>query len=151
MFAVLYSNAATLEQLLKQGGDPNKHNDAGATALMWAASDLEKTRVLVNHGANVNARSADLRTPLMIAARRPGNLAVVKLLLEHGANANPNANPSTESSPLVEAATAADAATMELLLSKGADAKAAAQPALTMVVGYQCAKCLLAAGGEGSG
>jgi ankyrin repeat protein len=142
MFAVLYTNPATIEQLLKQGADPNKHNDAGATALMWAASDLEKTRVLVNHGANVNARSADLRTPLMIAARRPGNLATVKLLLDRGANPNPNTNPSTESSPLVEAATGADAAIMEALLSKGADAKAAAQPALTMAATFQCAKCL---------
>ena len=28
--------------MLKQGADLNKRNDAGATALMWAAADLEK-------------------------------------------------------------------------------------------------------------
>jgi ankyrin repeat protein len=39
------SCAATLELLLKQGPDPNARNDAKATALMWAATDLEKTRV----------------------------------------------------------------------------------------------------------
>jgi ankyrin repeat protein len=142
MYAVLYSGVAKLERLLKQGGDPNKRNDANATALMWAATDLEKTRLLLNHGADINARSSDLRTPLMIAARRPGNTPVVKLLLDHGANPNPNANPLTESSPLIEAATAGDAATMELLLSRGADAKAAAQPALTMAITTQCSKCL---------
>ena len=142
MYAVLYSSAAKLEWLLKQGADPNRRNDANATALMWAATDLEKTRVLLDHGADVNARSSDLRTPLLIAARRPGNTAVVKLLLDRGANPNPNAHPLTESSPLIEAATAGDAPTMELLLGRGADAKAAAQPALTMAITTQCSKCL---------
>ena len=142
MYAVLYSSAAKLERLLKQGADPNRRNDANATALMWAATDLEKTRVLLDFGADVNARSSDLRTPLLIAARRPGNTAVVKLLLDRGANPNPNAHPLTESSPLIEAATAGDAPTMELLLGRGADAKAAAQPALTLAITTQCSKCL---------
>src|ERR1700746_344516 len=105
-----------LVKLLKMGADPNKKNDANATALMWAAADLEKTRLLLDHGADVNARSSDLRTALMIAALRPGNRPAVKLLLERGANPNPNAHPAAESSPLLEAATAADAATMELLI-----------------------------------
>src|SRR5439155_1321111 len=131
MYAILYTGAPSLKRLLKQGADPNKRNDANATALMWAATDLEKTRVLVDHGADVNARSDDLRTPLMIAARRPGNAAVVKLLLERGANPNPNAHPFSESSPLIEAATAGDAGIMELLIGRGADAKAAAAPTST--------------------
>ena len=75
MYAVLYSDAPTLDRLLKLGADPNKRNDAGATALMWAALDLEKTRVLVAHGADVNAKSDDARTPLMMAAGRPGGRA----------------------------------------------------------------------------
>ena len=100
MYAVLYTNAATLERLLKLGADPNKGNDANATALMWAATEMDKTRVLLDHGADVNARSSDMRTPLMIAAR-PGNSAVVKLLLDKGANPNPNPHPSAESSPLI--------------------------------------------------
>src|SRR5436309_1049807 len=36
MYAVLYTGAPTLERLLKQGADPNKRNDANASALMWA-------------------------------------------------------------------------------------------------------------------
>jgi len=142
MYAVLYTGPATLERLLKQGADPNKRNDANATALMWAAADLEKTRVLVAHGADVNARSSDMRTALIVAARRPGNTAVVKLLLEHGANPNPNAHPAVESSPLLEAATAGDAAGMELLLSHGAEVKEAGEPALEMAVAMRCAKCV---------
>ncbi len=142
MYAVLYTGASTLEGLLKQGADPNKRNDANATALMWAATNLDKTRLLLDHGADVNARSNDLRTPLMIAARTPGNATAVKLLLDRGANPNPNAHPATESSPLIEAATAGDAASMELLMGSGADAKAAAQQALTMAITMRCSKCL---------
>jgi ankyrin repeat protein len=142
MYAVLYAPAPTLEKLLKQGADPNKQNDANATALMWAATDLEKTKVLLAQGAEVNARSSDMRTPLMVAARRSGNSSVVKLLLEHGANPNPNVHPAAESSPLIEAATAGDANSMELLLARGAEVKAAGDPALEMAVTVQCPKCL---------
>jgi ankyrin repeat protein len=142
MYAVLYTGPATLERLLKQGADPNKRNDANATALMWAAADLEKTRLLLNHGADVNSRSSDMRTPLIIAARRPGNTAAVKLLLEHGANPNPNAHPAVESSPLIEAATAGNAAAVELLLARGAEVKEAGEPAFEMAVAMRCAKCV---------
>src|SRR5579864_4787283 len=93
MYAVLYTRVPTLERLLKLGADANKRNDANATALMWAATDLEKVQLLLAHGADVNARSSDMRTPLMIAARRPGNTAAVKVLLERGANSNPNTHP----------------------------------------------------------
>jgi ankyrin repeat protein len=142
MYAVLYTGAPALEQLLKQGADANRRNDANATALMWAATDLNKTRLLLGNGADVNARSSDMRTPLMIAARRPGNSAAVKLLLERGANPNPNAHPAAESSPLIEAATAGDAASMELLLGRGAEVKEAGEPALEMAVTMRCPKCV---------
>ena len=142
MYAVLYTDTATLEKLLKLGADPNKRNDVNATALMWAGGDLGKTRLLLDHGAEVNARSDELRTPLMIAARRPGGDATVKLLLERGANPNPNTKPFSESSPLIEAATAGEPGIMQLLLEHGADAKATAQPAVTMAVANGCSKCL---------
>ncbi|HMD47553.1 MAG TPA: ankyrin repeat domain-containing protein [Bryobacteraceae bacterium] len=141
MYAVLYTGAPVLEQLLKKGADPNKANDAGATALIWAATDLEKIRVLVNHDANVNARSADLRTPLMMAARRPGNSATVKFLLDHGANPNPNNRPDVEGAPLIDAANAGDPASMELLLAKGAETKRSGEVLLENALTEHCAKC----------
>jgi ankyrin repeat protein len=142
MYAVLYNGAPTLARLLKQGADPNRHNNANATALMWAAQDLEKTRLLLDHGANPNARSDDLRTPLMIAARRQGAAPVVKLLLDRKANPNPNSKPASESSPLLEAATAGDPATVQLLIERGADVKAVAPLAMLMATAAHCSKCL---------
>ncbi|HEY7181814.1 MAG TPA: ankyrin repeat domain-containing protein [Blastocatellia bacterium] len=142
MYAALYADAATLEGLLKKGADPNARNDANATALMWASTDLEKTRLLLAHGAEVNARSDYGRTPLMIAAGRPGGAPIVKLLLDHGANPNPTKNPSSESSPLVQAALAGDAESMQSLLDRGADVKEAGAMALIIAVGMNCSKCV---------
>jgi ankyrin repeat protein len=142
MYAVLYAPSSMLAELLKAGADPNRHNDAGATALMWAVTDIEKTRILLDRGADVNARSDDMRTPLLIAAGRPGGSAVVKLLLDHGAKTDPNSKPAGESSALIEAATAGDFATMQLLAAHGADVKAAGQPAMSMAILNRCAKCL---------
>jgi len=118
---------------------------------MWAAADFDKTRVLLDHGADVNARSSDIRTPLMIAAGHPGNASTVKLLLERHANPNPNPHPAAESSPLIEAAMAGDAASMELLLGHGADIKASGEPVLEMAVTEQCAKCLALVSGKDLG
>lgn len=142
MYATLYTDAATLERLIKLGADVNKRNDAGATALMWAALDLEKTRVLVEHGADVNAKSEDARTPLMVAAGKPGGAPIVKLLLAHGAKPNPTANPGAESSPLLEASLAGDAESMRMLLDRGAEFKDLAGAAITDAAGANCTKCI---------
>ena len=47
MYAVLYGDADAVRLLLDNGADPNVRNEAGALALMWAADDLEKTRLLL--------------------------------------------------------------------------------------------------------
>ncbi len=142
MYAVVYGTADRIERLLQKGADPNARNDAGATALLWAATDLSKTRVLLRYHADVNARSNDMHTPLIVAARKPGNMAVVRLLLENGANPNPNAHPVTEYSPLTEAALSGDPAIVELLLSRGADVKATKDIAIANAVDVGCSKCL---------
>jgi len=142
MYAVLYSDTATVRRFLEAGADPNVPNDAGATALMWAAGDVEKTRLLLDHGANVNARSDSGRTALLIAAGRVNNSAVVKLLLERGAN------PSVESpglffpmTPLAEAASTGDPSVVQVLLDHGADAKAAGLAPGFFALATGCARC----------
>ncbi|HZQ42498.1 MAG TPA: ankyrin repeat domain-containing protein [Acidobacteriaceae bacterium] len=141
MYAVMYLDTPTLARLLKLGADPNRHNDADATALMWGARDLGKVRLLVAHGADVNAVSENLRTPLMVAARMPGGAPVVKFLLEHGANPNPNAHPDAASSPLLEAATAGSAESFRLLLDRGAKIGDDAAWILAAAVTTHCTSC----------
>src|ERR1700693_823809 len=111
MYAALYGNATDVRILLASGANPNLRNDAGATALMWAADDAEKTRLLLEKGADANARSEDGRTPLMIAADQYGASPVVKLLLDHGAKPAVKAAETGVGgvSPLDEAGRADDA------------------------------------------
>ena len=141
MYAVLYSDAATLRQLLQKGADPNTRNDANATALIWAATDLEKTRLLVEAGADVNVRSSDARTPLFVAAGRPGGAPIVKLLLDRGADAKVTGQSPVET-PLTEAAFAADAESVQLLMDHGAETRIAGGLALAVGLVTNCGKCV---------
>ncbi len=87
MAAVLYAGADSVKLLLDRGADPNATNKVGASALMWAAPDLIKSRLLIAAGADVNARAKNTeRTPLLVAASYPGSVPVLQLLLDHGAN-----------------------------------------------------------------
>jgi len=119
MHAALYGNATLVNDLLRMGADPNVRNDVGATALTWAVDDVEKVRLLVDRGADVNATTDFGRTPLMLAAAQLGSADTVKLLFERGASVN--------STALALAAGRGDAAVVRLLLAAGArDANGAA-------------------------
>ena len=118
MFAALYGNAHDILLLLDAGADPNTRNDAGATALLWAVDDAEKTRVLLAHGANANTRSDDGQTPLLLAASRFGARDVVAALLDGGAALKGQ-------QVFGRAAGAGDEALMRLLLARGAERTAA--------------------------
>jgi ankyrin repeat protein len=140
MEAALNSDKDTVARLLDASADPNLRDDAGATALMWAASDVDKTRLLLEHGADPNAKSADARTPVMIAAGFRGSEAAVALLLDRGAD--PSATASDGTTPLSEAAYAGDEAVFHLLLQRGAKAKAAGVPALYTATTFGCEPCV---------
>ncbi len=87
MVAALFADTACVELLLKRGADPNQADTAGATALLWAIPDREKVRLLVEHGANVNAQSSSSgRTPLLVAAGYPGTVDLIEFLIGRGAD-----------------------------------------------------------------
>src|SRR5262249_22720073 len=96
-------------------------NKAGVTALVRAATNYAKTRLLVDAGAKVGVRTADLgNSPLILAARRAGNSRTVRLLLERGADAAGRDNAGV--SPLTSGAASGDLETVRLLLDAGAKA-----------------------------
>lgn len=79
-----------VELLLSLGADVNGYNDYdGKTALMWAAQygHVETCRLLLRHGAYVDARTNWGSTALMWAAEF-GHIQVCQLLINAGAHVN---------------------------------------------------------------
>ena len=121
ILASFYASPKCVEILLEKGADANAANKAGVTALIRAATNDEKTLLLVNAGAKVRVRTADLgNTPLVLAARRAGNSRTVKLLLARGADAREPNNAGV--SPIIAGAASGDLETVQFLLDAGAKA-----------------------------
>ena len=83
-----FKHEATAAFLLEHGMDPNHMNWHRFTLLhhMAAEGELAKAKLLLAHGADIDAIDDEYRsTPLGVAARR-GQSAMVELLLEHGAD-----------------------------------------------------------------
>jgi ankyrin repeat protein len=122
MAAALNADAAVVELLLKAGAEGSATNKAGATALLRAATDEQKVRLLVDHNADIKARSQLGNTALHLAARQHGSVRTVKLLLDKGAEVN--ATNIYGATALMAAAAAEDLDTIRLLLDRGADVNA---------------------------
>lgn len=114
--------------LLDHGADAKATNNWGATTLMAAAAggDVESAKLLIQHGADVNAMPIPdkvafifngARSPLMWAAYR-GDLPMIKALLGAGADINAEGMLGT---PLEQAAWNDCLDTCKYLLDHGAN------------------------------
>lgn len=121
MAATVFADAAMVDVLLRHGADPNKPGPAGATALLWAVPDMEKVRLLLAGGANVNARSETERTALLVAASYPRTVNLLRLLLERGADLR--AMDRGGSTALSLAIRSADVEVVQFLTERGLDPK----------------------------
>ena len=125
MTAARTGSVEVVEAFLAHGADVNGvEQSRGQTALMWAVSETHPavTRVLIEHGAEVDARSAGGFTPLLFAARE-GDLDSARLLLDAGAAVN-DATPDGLT-PLVAATVRGHTPLAAWLLDRGADPNAA--------------------------
>jgi len=124
MQASIYATAADLEFLLTHGADVKAVNKDGYTALMRVMPDLAKVKMLVEHGADVNA-SAQRVTPLLIAAGIPASEDVIRYLLDRGADLRTVNELGFDAVSV--AATAGAAGNLRVLLDAGATASRGAK------------------------
>ncbi len=111
-----------LSQLIASGADVNTRDHLGETPLMYSAyaGSVDAMKLLLDHGAMVDAQSQSGATALIWAA---ADLAKVRLLVEHGANVNLTTK-RRRTALLVAAMSDPSADIVKLLIEKGADVKA---------------------------
>jgi ankyrin repeat protein len=129
MYAAAYGSVEAMRSLIAAGADVKARNAFEATALLWCTYDLNKVRLLVEHGADVNAASKQARTPVMVAAAYDGSEETVKYLLAN--RADPKAKDFRGDTALHLAAFANDLAVVKLLIDKGLDVNAPGEGGLT--------------------
>ncbi len=120
---MLFGTAADVKTLLDGGFDPNSATKSGGTtALMMAAPDADKMTLLLDRGANVNARSETKYTALMVAAQYgTHSTPAIRLLLARGADAGQSqGQPLFNADPLFLAAYGGNAEVLPDLLKAGA-------------------------------
>jgi len=133
-YAALYGSTDAVRILLDAGADMEAPGQQNATALIYAAPDLAKTRLLVEKGASVNAAAKDGTTPLMVAASVTGNTETVRYLLDHGADVK--AASLFGSTALLSASLLGDTEMVRLLLAKGADAHASDRAGFNALIAF---------------
>jgi len=120
---MLFGTADDVKKLLDGGFDPNSATKSGGTtALMMAAPDTAKMTLLIDRGANVNARSETKYTALMVAAQYgTHSTPAIQLLLANGADASQSkGKPQFNADPLFLAAYGGNAEVLPGLLKAGA-------------------------------
>ena len=90
--AVRAENVADITRLLREGADPNSKDVLHGTTPLQAASGagrLDIAELLLQHGADINLISGDVRQSALEAAAIRGQVHIVKWLLQNGAQLPP--------------------------------------------------------------
>ncbi|HTR34386.1 MAG TPA: ankyrin repeat domain-containing protein [Bryobacteraceae bacterium] len=118
---ILFGTTGEVNHLLAGGFDPNSATPAGTTALMMAAPDLAKMKLLLDRGANINARARTNYSALMVACQYGGSAAAIRFLLDRGAQVALPAGQKSQfnANPLFLAAYANNAQALPMLHAAG--------------------------------
>jgi len=118
--AAFFINTAMAKVLLDHKADVNAPGKGGETALFRAIQNnhLEMVQFLISNQASVNIKSESGETPLLAAVgKKDINIAIVKALLDNGADVEATVNSH---SPLHNAVNEERADVVQLLLEKNA-------------------------------
>ncbi len=119
---MIFGTRSDVQRLLDGGLSPNAATSSGGTtALMMAAPDVEKMTLLLDRGADVNARANSRFSALMVAAQYQEADPAINLLLDRGAQVTvPAAGaPVFNANPFFLSSYAGNAKSLKRLLAAG--------------------------------
>jgi ankyrin repeat protein len=119
MHATWLLDTRAMSPLLAAGADPNATNKLGHSAMLLAAGDLAKLKLLLKHKGDLHLRTSDGTTVLMAAAAYGDGFHQVKFLVEKGADVK--AESKVGRTALSSAVRAGNVDAVRLLLKAGAD------------------------------
>ena len=117
-------NLPAVQTALSEGAEVNARDTThGGTPLIWTSynSHAEVIKLLLEKGAEINAKANNGATALMMAAYQ-GHTEIIKLLLEKGADVNAKSKDGITA--LWQAAQNGHTEVVKLLLEKGAEVNA---------------------------
>ena len=128
--ALWHEDLARVENMIKEGIDPNAKTSLGNRPLLIAAKKRNPAmlEILIANGAKVDAPDRNGLTALMAAASM-GLTQNVRVLISAGANVN--ARDEKRATPLIWAAISGHPQVVEILLAHGADGKIKNRDGLT--------------------
>jgi ankyrin repeat protein len=119
---MIFGTRDDVRKLLDGGLNPNAATKSGGTtALMMAAPDVDKMTLLLDRGADVNARASSRYSALMVAAQYQEADPAINLLLDRGAQVAPPiaGAPVFNANPFFLASYAGNAKSLKRLLAFG--------------------------------
>src|SRR5688572_3419593 len=119
---MIFGTRDDVRRLLDGGLSANSATrSGGTTALMMAAPDVEKMTLLLDRGADVNARANSRFSALMVAAQHQEGDGAINLLLDRGAQVGAPASgaPVFNANPFFLASYAGNARSLKRLLAAG--------------------------------
>ena len=119
---MIFGTRDEVRKLLDAGLNPNAATKSGGTtALMMAAPDVDKMTLLLDRGADVNARANTRYSALMVAAQYQEADPAINLLLDRGAQVAPPiaGTPVFNANPFFLASYAGNAKSLKRLLAFG--------------------------------
>lgn len=118
-------NLSMAQGLLEKGVSPDVRDSDGVPALMWASEGghIEIVRLLLDRGADVNAKRTKDGTTILMETAEEGHTDVVNLLLDRGAKVNVKRTKDGITA-LMEAADKCHADIVRLLLDNDAEVNA---------------------------
>jgi ankyrin repeat protein len=134
MHSVIESDGKMMGLLVSSGAAVNATNVLGSTALMYAAVNLEKTRLLLERGADVKAKSKSGVTAMSAGVTTFGSTPVLKLLVAKGAQ--------PEDRLMVGAAQKGDLEAIRYLLNIGVSPGGADSATLFAAITARCDECV---------